>query len=54
MAHAWLGRFLTVKTLIRAAYIALSLNAIGVAHSQPSSYRPPEQNYWQNNWIGGR
>ena len=51
MTYGPFARFFTVKTLIRAAFTALSLNSIGVAHSQPSPYHPPAQNYWQNNWA---
>jgi hypothetical protein len=38
MTHGTSGRIFTVKNLIRAAFTALSLSSIGVAHSQPASY----------------
>ncbi len=53
MAHALLGRLFTVKTLIRVASTALSLNSIAIAHSQPA-YQAPAHNYYQNNWMSGR
>jgi hypothetical protein len=53
MMHVLSDRIFTVKNLIRVAFTALSLSSIGVAHSQ-SSYQAPAQNYWQNNWTGGR
>jgi hypothetical protein len=43
MRQGMFGRFFTVKTLVRAAFTAMSLSAIGVAHSQPSSYHAPAQ-----------
>ena len=46
------GRFFTVKTLIRAAFTAMSVSSIGVAHSQPSSYQAAGQSYYQNDWMG--
>jgi hypothetical protein len=51
MAHAIFGRVFTIKTLIRIAFTALSLNSIGVAHSQSWSYHAPAQNYYQNGWM---
>jgi hypothetical protein len=51
VGHGMFGRLFRVKTLIRAAFTALSLSSIGVAHSQPSPYHAPAQNYWQNNWV---
>jgi hypothetical protein len=51
MTQALFGRFFTVKTLIRVAYTVVSLNSIGVAHSEPWTYHAPAQNYYQNNWM---
>jgi hypothetical protein len=52
MTRGIFGHFFTVQTLIRAAFVALSLSSMGIAHSQTSSsYRAPAQNYWQNNWM---
>jgi hypothetical protein len=48
-----IGHLFTTKTLIRAAFTALSLSSIGVAHSQ-TNYRTPAHNYAQNNWMSHR
>ena len=53
MAHALFGRILTVKALIRVAFAALSLNSMGIAHSQ-SSYQASAHNDDQNNWMAAR
>ncbi len=50
MTHIILGHLFTTKTLIRAAFTALSLSSIGVAHSQ-TTYHTPAHNYYQNNWM---
>jgi len=47
------GHIFTTKNLIRVAFTALSLSSIGAAHSATGGYHPPQQNYHQNNWIGG-
>jgi hypothetical protein len=52
MKQGMFGRFFTVKTLIRVAFTALSLNSIGVAHSAVP-YQAPAHNYYQNNWMAG-
>lgn len=44
-------RVLTVKTLIRAIFAALSIDSIGIAQAQPS-YHALAHNYYQNNWGG--
>ena len=49
MRYGTFARFFTVKTLIRAAYTALSLCSIGAAHSQPSASHAAVQGYYQNN-----
>jgi hypothetical protein len=41
----------TTRNLIRVAFTALSLSSIGAAHSAPTGYHPPQQNYQQNNWM---
>jgi hypothetical protein len=51
MAHDIFGRVFTIKMLIRAAFTALSISLIGVAHSEP--YHTPTHNFYQNNWIAG-
>ena len=51
MTQALFARIFTVKSLIRVAFTVVSLNSIGVAHSQPSPYHAPAQNYYQNNWM---
>jgi hypothetical protein len=51
MTHEAFGPLLTVKTLVRVAFFALSVSSIGVAKSQPSSYHTPAHNYYQNNWM---
>lgn len=43
------SRVFTVKTLIRAAFTALSVASIGVAHS--ATYHAPAYNSYQNNWM---
>ena len=53
MTHIILGRLLTTKMLIRAAFTALSLGSIGVAHSQ-TTYHAPAHNYYQTNWMSHR
>ena len=50
MTRIIIGHLLTTKTLIRAAYAALSLSSIGAAHSQ-TTWQPPAHNYHQNNWV---
>jgi hypothetical protein len=50
MINIFRARLFTTKTLIRAAFTALSLSSIGVAHSQPA-YHAPAHNYYQNNWM---
>ncbi|MGD0108187.1 MAG: hypothetical protein ABSC06_29755 [Rhodopila sp.] len=42
-----------MKSMILAAFAALSLTSAGVAHSQAASYHPPQYNYYQNNWMAG-
>jgi hypothetical protein len=55
MTEALFGRVFTVRNLIRLAFTVVSLNAMGVAHSQTTKYQPPAQNYYQNSWsIDGR
>jgi hypothetical protein len=44
-------RFVTVKTLIRAAFTAMSIASIGAAHSE--QYHAPAHNFYQNNWMAG-
>lgn len=52
MTRSMVDRVFTVKTLVRAAFMALSISSIGVAHpAQP--FQPPSQNYQQNNWMAG-
>ena len=52
MKYGIFGRFFTVNTLIRVAFMTLSLNAVGVAHSA-TPYHAPAHNYYQNNWMTG-
>ena len=49
MRHEMFWRFFTIKTLIRAAFTALSLSSIGVAHSQPSPFHAPAHSDYHNN-----
>jgi hypothetical protein len=51
MTQALFARVFTVKSLIRVAFTVLSLNSIGIAHSQATRYHAPAQNYYQNNWM---
>jgi hypothetical protein len=51
MTYRVRGRLFTSKNLIRAAFTAVSLASIGVAHSATTSYHAPVQNYYQNNWV---
>ncbi len=53
MNKARLGRALTLKTLIRSAFAAVSLISTGIAQSQRSTYQAPAHNYYQNNWLAG-
>ena len=50
MKYGMFERFFSVNTLIRVAFIALSLNSIGIAHSA-APYHTPAHNYYQNNWM---
>jgi hypothetical protein len=53
MANPVFRRLVTVKTLIRVAFTAISVASIGVAHSAPAYHHPPQNDY-QNNWSADR
>jgi len=42
---------LTMKTLIRAGFMALSLSSIAAAHSETAPFHAPAHNFYQNNWM---
>jgi hypothetical protein len=42
---------LTVKTLIRAGFMALSLSSIAAAHSETAPFHTPAHNFYQNDWM---
>ncbi len=44
-------RFLTMKTLIRVGFMALSISSIAAAHSETALYHAPAHNFYQNNWM---
>ncbi len=46
-----MARFLTIKTLIRAGFMALSISSIAVAHSETVLFHAPAHNFYQNNWT---
>ena len=43
--------FLTMKTLIRAGFMALSISSIAAAHSETARFQTPAHNFYQNNWM---
>jgi len=49
MTSAATKRIFTVKTLIRAAFTAMSIASIGAAHSE--TFHTPAHNFHQNNWM---
>ncbi len=51
MARFLVTRVLTIKTLIRVAFTAVSLASIGVAHSETKQYHHAAQNDHQNQWF---
>ncbi|MGD0110012.1 MAG: hypothetical protein ABSC06_39250 [Rhodopila sp.] len=42
---------LTMKTLIRAGFMALSLGSISAAYSETAPFHAPAHNFYQNNWM---
>ena len=44
-------RFLTIKSLIRAGFMALSISSIAAAHSETAPFHAPAHNFYQNNWM---
>jgi Spy/CpxP family protein refolding chaperone len=40
-----------MKTLILAAFAALSLGVAAASAEQPTAYHAPAHNFYQNNWM---
>ncbi len=51
VARFLVTRVLTIKTLIRVAFTAISLSSIGAAHSETKQYHHAAKNDHQNQWF---